>query len=515
MSRRTPGGVSAAGGPDLASAVTAPNAVVPPASATPRSVPSPAGPTRVENDELDELHRGLRRGFLIGVIAWPVFYLLDLYAVFVYQPGASLAWLSLWRAIGIGVIAAFYLAFRGRRLAPATLRLVEGCYYATPAALIAIMAIGHGGLTSGYLHGISVVVTVHAMTIHARWRRAVVMLSLTALTYPAVMAIAATAVPEIRADWAEPRRLGMFLHDYAFVVGTVVLGAVISHMLWAARVQVYQARRLGRYRLKSRIGAGGMGEIWLARDDDGHRDVALKILDPAAATRPGALPRFEREARAAASLDHPHTIRVFDFGASDDGVAYLAMELLDGVDLGRQVAEHGPLPSDRAIRLARQACAGLAHAHARGIVHRDIKPENLFVTRAPDGGDHVKLLDFGIAKMTEGTLDATLTQAGWVAGTPAYMAPEVCTGGTADVRSDLYSLGAVLYFMVTGTPPYVEPDAHSVMRAHVDQPLVPPSLRAPAPLPIHLERAILACLAKLPAERPAGADALDALLAAR
>jgi serine/threonine-protein kinase len=214
------------------------------------------------------------------------------------------------------------------------------------------------------------------------------------------------------------------------------------------------------------------------------------------------------------SLHDPHTIRVFDYGASDDGVAYIAMELLHGEDLGSLVAREGPLDPARCARLGRQVCASLAEAHARGIVHRDVKPENLFVTRAADGTELLKVLDFGIAKVSDASLDATLTQGGWVGGTPAYMAPEVCEGGVADPRSDLYSLGAVLYFMLTGAPPFADASPSGVMVAHVRQEVVPPSRRAPHPVPPPLEAAILRCLAKRPQDRHADARELDESLAA-
>jgi serine/threonine-protein kinase len=274
---------------------------------------------------------------------------------------------------------------------------------------------------------------------------------------------------------------------------------------------VFQARQLGRYRLKARIGSGGMGEVWLAWDDGLKRDVALKILARQATGED--LQRFEREAFAASSLKSAHTIRVFDFGASDDGVWFIAMEHLDGADLATLVGEYGPLPIARAIRFARHACASLTEAHAGGIVHRDIKPANLFVTHAGDEYDLLKLLDFGIAKVAREDEDATVTQAGWLAGTPAYMSPEVCRGEVHGTRGDIYSLGAVLYFLVTGTPPFTTENVAALMMSHVNDPPDSPSQRLGTLVPRDVEAVILKCLEKRPEKRYASVSDLDLALA--
>jgi serine/threonine protein kinase len=278
------------------------------------------------------------------------------------------------------------------------------------------------------------------------------------------------------------------------------------------RRQLYYARRLGRYRLKVRIGHGGTSEVWLAWDDALRRDVALKILDRSVSGQSTAIARFEREAMAASGLQSPHTIRVFDFGASDDGVWFMAMEHLEGVDLATLVDEVGALPAPRAVRFARQACAALSEAHDAGVVHRDVKPDNLFVCRMGDEPDFLKMLDFGIAKIEGAEEDATVTRAGWVHGTPAYMSPEVCNGLRADARSDVYSLGAVLYFLLTGTPPFTAATAAAVMVAHVKD--VPDKPSARAPVPADVERIVLRALEKEPESRFQSARELDAALAA-
>jgi serine/threonine-protein kinase len=190
----------------------------------------------------------------------------------------------------------------------------------------------------------------------------------------------------------------------------------------------------------------------------------------------------------------------------------MAMEHLEGVDLATLVEELGALPVPRALRFARQACAALSEAHDVGIVHRDVKPDNLFVCRMGDDGDFLKVLDFGIARIEGADEDATVTRAGWVHGTPAYMSPEVCNGARADARSDVYSLGAVLYYMLTGTPPFTAPTGAAVMVAHVNEPVEPPSARVPG-VPADVEHVVMRCLEKSPAQRYLSARELDEALA--
>jgi serine/threonine-protein kinase len=196
-----------------------------------------------------------------------------------------------------------------------------------------------------------------------------------------------------------------------------------------------------------------MGEVWLAWDLTLRRNVALKILRGSAAPSPEVLKRFEREAQAAGQLRSQHVVQVFDFGASDDGLYYIAMEYLAGMDLARLVQEFGPLPPARAIDVVMQACEALEEAHGAGIIHRDLKPHNLFMTRVDGDPDFVKLLDFGVARLRDPATADSLTWTGVVLGTPSYLAPEVWEGAPADERSDIYALGATLHFLVSGSTP--------------------------------------------------------------
>jgi serine/threonine-protein kinase len=288
-------------------------------------------------------------------------------------------------------------------------------------------------------------------------------------------------------------------------------------MVGSLRRAVFEARRVGHYELKRRIGRGATGEVWLAHHAALKRDVAVKILRPEACNDVG-ISRFEREAHATAELVHPNTVRIFDFGSTDDGLWYYAMELLEGETLADLVRREGPLPPARAIQLALQAARALAEAHARRIVHRDVKPSNLFVTTMGGERDFVKVLDFGIARFfrAPGRADATLTKDGSIVGTPAYISPEAVLGEEVDARADVYAMGAVIYFMLTAHPPFEAADegAIGLMLAQVSRPPAPPSVRLGAPLPADLEAVVMRCLEKAPAERYADAKELAEALTA-
>ncbi|MEZ4374111.1 MAG: protein kinase [Polyangiaceae bacterium] len=260
----------------------------------------------------------------------------------------------------------------------------------------------------------------------------------------------------------------------------------------------------GRFVVLGKLGAGAMGAVYRARQETVGRDVALKIVRPDKVYDPDTRARFEREARAMSQLTSPHTVTAFDFGASDDGAWFLAMELLDGETLGARL-KRGAVGVVEAVRLVREALESLAEAHQKGIVHRDLKPDNLFLSRTPDGRRELcKVLDFGIAKLLrdELAIDALETQAGTVFGTPRYMSPEQAQGKPLDVRSDLYSLGVILYHALAGRAPFVDDDAVVVMARHIKE--APPRLSEVAPagrINPGLERVVNKALEKDPAAR--------------
>lgn len=251
-----------------------------------------------------------------------------------------------------------------------------------------------------------------------------------------------------------------------------------------------------RYRLKERIAAGAMGTVYLAVDERLHRQVALKLLKDDLAKDPKFIERFRREARSAAALSHPNIAGVFDYGEDDD-CSYIVMELAGGSDLARVIREEGPLAPERSARIAGQIAAALAHAHAMGVVHRDIKPANVLV----DTSGNIKVTDFGIARATG---DSTLTATGSVLGTAHYLSPEQASGAPVGPPSDVYSLGIVLYEMLTGAVPFTGDSAISVAMRHINEDVPAPSALHPG-VPVHLDEVVARATRKEPEERFGGA----------
>jgi len=296
------------------------------------------------------------------------------------------------------------------------------------------------------------------------------------------------------------------------MVGAVT-GTVGTQTIGALRREAFEARQLGQYHLRKLIGTGGMGEVHLAEHQMMKRPCAIKIIHPAKAGDPKVLARFEREVRATAKLSHWNSIEIFDYGRAADGTFYYVMEYLPGMTLGELVAKFGPLCPARAIHLLRQVCNALAEAHATGLVHRDIKPGNIFSAQRGGVHDVAKLLDFGLVKPLSDIDSSDLTQEGAITGSPLYMSPEQATGETKpDVRSDIYSLGAVAYFLLTGRPPFEGDKPLQVIIAHSSQQVVPPSEYA-KDIPEDLERVILRCLEKAPGDRYQSVEELEEALA--
>jgi len=343
---------------------------------------------------------------------------------------------------------------------------------------------------------------------------------LVVVAYPALVLLLRAAVPEVAAWWeaAGPSALRETLVDQT--IGVAVLAAVsvlVTRTLYSMRRELHAATRIGNYLIEKELGSGGMGRVYRARHALIRRPTAVKVMRPETTGSSDALARFEREVQLSATLTHPNTITIYDFGRADPVTFYYAMEYLDGLDLKRLVERFGPLSPERAVYVLRQACASLAEAHGRGIVHRDVKPSNIFLTERGGLYDFVKVLDFGLARDVRESPDARLTAAGQVFGTPSFIAPEALTEEHGvDERSDVYCLGAVAFWTLTGRPPFSGRTAIEAMADQLRSQPIPPSSASEIRVPPELDAIVLQCLAKAPGERFAGMseliEALDAIV---
>jgi serine/threonine-protein kinase len=312
---------------------------------------------------------------------------------------------------------------------------------------------------------------------------------------------ASPAVAHMRTVLLNENAQGL-LGGAALCIYSTVKARALERELRAAR---REARSLGQYRLKGLLGSGGMGEVYLAEHRLLKRPCAVKMIHPDRAGNAEALRRFEREVQATARLRHPNTVEVFDYGCAEDGTFYYVMEYLSGLSLDRLVQRHGPLPAARAVHLVRQLCGALREAHAAGLIHRDIKPGNVLVCR-DSPPDRAKLLDFGLVRTTGPT--ASLTQ-DHLLGTPGYMAPEQIEGTEAvGAAADLYSLGAVLFFLLTGHGPF---ERDTPMRTLIAQLRESPNRLGDDVSPA-LEAVVLRCLTREATGRYANAAELDRAL---
>jgi serine/threonine-protein kinase len=359
-------------------------------------------------------------------------------------------------------------------------------------------------------------------------------LSVLILSYPAIVPTSPvrTLWVSLLAASTEPLALGItalrgvpfdhsafyFIWDFLPTYVCAVIAVVPAKIIRGLGQQVRRARELGSYRLEEVLGKGGMGEVYRASHQMLARPAAVKVIrsEVLGTSSPDSarvmIERFHREAQAAASLRSPHTINLYDFGASQDGTFFLVMELLEGLDLESLVERYGPLPPDRTAHLLMQACESLAEAHAQGLIHRDIKPANIFTCRVGLAVDFVKVLDFGLVKARDdgGARGTLLTSPDTAAGTPAYMAPEIVRGDAeVDHRVDIYALGCVAYWLLTGRLVFEAPNALQVMFQHAQNAPVPPSERTELEVPPALDSLVLACLAKRPGDRPADATELS------
>jgi serine/threonine-protein kinase len=313
---------------------------------------------------------------------------------------------------------------------------------------------------------------------------------------------------------------GVTVYSFVWWSLAVAIAVGASGVIYGLRKAVSDIRRLGQYTLEEKLGEGGMGVVYRASHAMLRRPTAVKLLLPERAGQE-ALARFEREVRRTAMLTHPNTVTIFDYGRTAEGVFYYAMEILEGATLHEIVETDGPQPDGRVIHLLAQAAASLAEAHDAGLIHRDVKPGNIMVLDRGGIPDLVKVLDFGLAKdvgpVIDGgsTVEAPLTAMNVITGTPLYIAPETLVSpNTIDARADLYALGALGYWLLTGSHVFTGRTVIEVYAHHMHTPPEPPSRRSGRAIAADLETLILACLAKIPADRPESARVLRARLLA-
>jgi serine/threonine-protein kinase len=333
----------------------------------------------------------------------------------------------------------------------------------------------------------------------------------------AVLPMIAVTQPIVRArPLPAPPPAMVWVDVLAWLVAAVVMSAVASRVIFGLREEAAANRKLGQYTLDEKVGEGGMGIVYRAHHAMLRRPTAIKLL-PLEKAGAENLVRFEREVQLTASLSHPNTVAIFDYGRTVQGVFYYAMEFLDGINLDQLVKTDGPQPPARIVRILEQVSGALAEAHGIGLVHRDIKPGNIILCERGGEPDIAKVVDFGLVKRflpsdTEATMAATAAQT--LLGTPLYMAPESIAGtGEVDARSDLYALGAVGYLLLTATPVFQARSAVEVLAHHLHTPPEPPSSRLGRPVPAELEQVLLQCLAKSVDDRPPSARSLRARFA--
>jgi len=452
---------------------------------------------------------GFRRALTIGCAMWTSFFVIDI-AVARYMRSGVLGYFAALRiAVLVVMLSVLARLYRKGVRSELALRVGDVLAYTAASVGIALMCVKFRGFASPYVPGVCLVLLGRTVTSQDPWTRGLAMTGIPVASFFVVLFGSALFSPHIAAQIHDPAAITTLLINSAYVLATYVLLVMCGHIVWSLRRQVFEARSLGRYRLKRRLAAGGMGDVWVAYHPGLKRDVAVKILRPETQERSAsALARFEREVHATAELMHPNTVRVFDYGTTEDGLWYYVMELLEGETLAAHVVRLGPLSPARAVHIVGQAARALGEAHDRGIVHRDVKPENLFLTSLGGEHDFVKVLDFGIAKVRSTDVDVGMTDTGCVLGTPAYISPEVAVGQAADARSDVYGLGGVLYFLLCGRPPFDAETPGALIFAHVHERAASPSSLLGRPIPADVESVVMRALEKDPARRYSSAAEL-------
>ncbi|TWT31449.1 serine/threonine-protein kinase [Blastopirellula retiformator] len=400
----------------------------------------------------------------------------------------------------------FYLCPKCDRRTP-LLYMQEALIFGASAAFtfwVQLEALGQCTATNQMIHSPApmwlLLIFTYALFIPNKWPRAAVVISVMAMAPVMLMLIGWFVIPD--AQWAISSNWDM--------VGKTVLAMLVCssvavfgvYTINRLRSEAFRAKQLGQYHLRKMIGSGGMGEVYLAEHTLMKRPCAIKLIRPEKGADGRVLARFEREVRLSSKLSHWNNIYIYDYGRTADGTFYYVMEFLPGLSVSDLVKQYGPISPQRAIYLMSQTCEALSEAHTKGLVHRDIKPANVFAAQRGGHYDVAKLLDFGLAKPIQAEEeDAQLTQEGSITGSPLFMSPEQASGEREpDARGDIYSLGALMYFMLTGQAPFNYDRPIKVIIAHAHETPVRPSEINPD-IPADLEAIVLRCLEKQPEDR--------------
>jgi serine/threonine protein kinase len=466
-----------------------------------------------------------RRGFGImsGVFAGAILFALlqGIVAVDVlgWEPPSGLATARVRQVVLFLLSIGMFLVTRTPTLCPRTVARLGHVYQLAGALVIALADFGAGPLAAplSTLSWLALWIVIFPLVAPGKLRVTVGVAVASAALVPAVLIGGGL----LRGDLVGfPVLFSASMPYFAAAVIAVVPTLLLQRLSQDMSEARDALQDMGTYRLLEQLGAGGMGEVWRAEHRMLRRPAAIKVIRPRSleggtpAEREQLTLRFEREATITASLRSPHTVDLYDFGYTGNGDFYYVMELLDGVDLYDLVKVHGALSPARAVHLLRQVCGSLAEAHARGLVHRDLKPANVMVCRMGLETDFVKVLDFGLVSALTTEQDVRLTGENAILGTPAFMSPEQAQGGVVDSRSDVYALGCLAYWLVTGQLVFNQTQPLAMILDHVNTAPQRPTDRLERPLPPEFEDLILECLAKNPAERPCSARELSQRLAA-
>ncbi|QGJ70948.1 Serine/threonine-protein kinase PknB [Planctomycetales bacterium 10988] len=428
-----------------------------------------------------------------------------LYGMFYFPvESPAQAWLRIFHGLVVVILSGYGLSMFWKAPCSKTLRVAELTIFGLPAIFFANLQFFafHRGIDLGSLPEMGgqwiALIFTYALFIPTSWKRAAIVISMICacpLTVITVMWLKNPAFAELLTS--------SYLIEHGLTLGYAAVSSVVATKLISKlRTEAYEAKQLGQYRLERLLGAGGMGEVYLAQHKFLKRPCAVKLIRSNKAGDQRVLARFEREVQATASLSHWNTVEIFDYGRTEEGVFYYVMEYLPGKSLQDLVDRYGPLPASRAVHLLQQTCGALREAHEQGILHRDIKPGNIFSAQRGGVYDVAKLLDFGLVKQIRrqaGTMQ--LTQEQTLTGSPLFMSPEQALGeGEPDVRSDLYSLGATAYFLLTGHAPFEYENPMKVIVAQANE--IPKPLQEWNPeIPDDLEQVILRLLEKDPNDR--------------